>query len=89
MPLYVTSNAVFCVMAILTGTIHSIIPVFISRFLAGFAAAIPATVAFGSFEDQHTFERRIWVTFFYNMIGNSGLALGPVYAAYLVDTVGW
>lgn len=76
-------------MAILTGVIHSIIPVFISRFIAGFAAAIPATVVFGTFENQHSFERRIWIAFFYNMFGNSGLALGPVYAAYIVATIGW
>lgn len=62
---------------------------FIGRFVTGFVAAIPATIAFGNFDDTHDWEVRIWIVYFYTLCGSVGLVLGPVYAAYVVDTTSW
>lgn len=65
------------------------IAVFFGRFITGFVAAIPATLAFGNFDDTHDWEVRIWIVYFYTLFGNMGLVLGPIYSAYVVDTIGW
>ena len=59
------------------------------RFITGAASAIPATVAFGSFEDMHSSETRIWIVYIYTLAGNCGLVLGPIYSAYVSAYAGW
>ena len=59
------------------------------RFITGAASAIPATVAFGSFEDIHSSETQIWVVYIYTLVGNCGLVLGPIYSAYVSTYLGW
>ena len=61
----------------------------LGRFVTGAAAAIPATLAFGLFEDMHSRGMRIWIVFIYTLAGNSGLVLGPIYSAYVSAYLGW
>lgn len=53
------------------------------------SAAIPATVAFGSFADLYDAFDRVWVVYAYTYAGMSGLALGPIYAAFVAEYAGW
>lgn len=46
-------------------------------------------MAFGNFSDTHDDHVRIWIVYFYNLSGNLGLVTGPIYAAYIVETIGW
>ena len=57
--------------------------------MTGFASAIPATVAFGSFEDLYNSETRIWIIYIYTLAGNMGLVLGPIYSSYVTAYAGW
>lgn len=79
----------FCVFNAITAAVPSVIAVFFGRFITGFVAAIPATMAFGNFSDTHDWEVRIWIVYFYTLLGNCGLVVGPIYAAYIVETIGW
>lgn len=65
------------------------IAVCLGRFITGFASAIPATVAFGSFEDMYKSETRIWIVYLYTLVGNTGLVLGPIFSAYVTEYAGW
>ena len=57
--------------------------------MTGLAAAIPATVAYGSLEDLYDSETRIWMVYVYTLAGNMGLVLGPIYSAYVTTYAGW
>lgn len=87
--LYILSVLTFCVTNAITAAVPSIIAVFFGRFISGFVAAIPATIAFGNFSDTHDWEVRIWIVYFYTLLGNCGLVVGPIYASYVVETIGW
>ena len=80
---------VYCSFNAITAAIPSAIAVCFGRFWTGFASAIPATVAFGSFEDLYGIETRIWVIYIYTLAGNTGLVLGPIYSAYVTTYAGW
>lgn len=87
--LYIASALVFCIFNAITAAVPSIIAVFFGRFITGFVAAIPATMAFGNFSDTHDWEVRIWIVYFYTLLGNCGLVIGPIYSAYIVESVSW
>ena len=53
------------------------------------AAAIPATVAFGNFEDMFDAEMRIWIVYGYTLAGMVGLAMGPIFSSYITEVAGW
>lgn len=79
----------FCVFSIVIAAIDSTIAVYFGRFFQGVAAAIPATVAFGNFEDMYDAESRIWVVYGYTISGMVGLVLGPIYSSYITEAIGW
>ena len=83
------SIAIYCAFCAVIAAVPSAIAVCFGRFITGAASAIPATVAFGSFEDMHESQTRIWIVYIYALAGNMGLVLGPVYSAYVSTMVGW
>lgn len=87
--LYIVSIATYCVFSAVVAAVPSEIAVAFGRFITGAASAIPATVAFGSFEDMHSSETRIWIVYIYTLAGNCGLVLGPIYSAYVSTYLGW
>ena len=87
--LYMASIATYCVFCAIVASVGSPIAVGIGRFVTGFASAIPATVAFGTFEDLYNQEHRIWIVYIYTLTGNMGLVLGPIYSSYLSTYAGW
>ena len=87
--IYIVASALFCVSSIIVAAPPSSIAVYFGRFLQGIGAAIPATVAFGNFEDMYDADHRIWVVYAYTFWGISGLAIGPIYAAYITHYCGW
>lgn len=50
--LYIYAVVVFCIFNIVIAASDSFVAVFFGRFITGFVASIPATVAFGSIEDS-------------------------------------
>ena len=79
----------FCVFSAITAAVPSVIAVYFGRFFQGIAAAIPATVAFGNFEDMFDAQTRIWVVYGYTVSGFIGLSMGPIYSAYITEKYGW
>lgn len=75
--------------SVIVAAIDSVIAVYFGRFFQGVAAAIPATVAFGNFEDLFNAETRIWIVYGYTIAGMVGLALGPIYSSYVIEVSGW
>lgn len=87
--LYIVASFLFCAASAVVAAVPSVAGVYVGRFLQGAGAAIPATVAFGNFEDMFTARARIWVVYGYTHAGFVGLALGPVYGAYVTAVCGW
>jgi MFS family permease len=87
--LYMVSIAVYCVACAVVAAVPSSIAVCFGRFISGAASAIPATVAFGSFDDMFDNHTRIWIVYIYTLSGNCGLVLGPIYSAYVSTYAGW
>ncbi|KAL6714782.1 hypothetical protein ACLMJK_007042 [Lecanora helva] len=87
--LYIASLAVYCIFCAIVAAVPSSIAVGFGRFITGFASAIPATVAFGSFDDLYDPGTRIWVVYIYTFMGNMGLVLGPIFSAYVSEYAGW
>lgn len=87
--LYIIAGIMYCVFSAVTAAVPSVIAVYFGRFLQGVAAAIPATVAFGNFEDMFDAHTRIWVVYGYTVAGFIGLSLGPIYSAYITERCGW
>ena len=83
------SIAVYCAFNAIIAAVPSSIAVCFGRFITGAASAIPATVAFGSFDDMFKSETRIWIVYIYTLFGNCGLVLGPIYSAYVSTYAGW
>ena len=87
--LYIFATVTFCIFSIVIAAVPSVIAVFFGRFFQGVAAAIPATVAFGNFEDMCDAETRIWVVYGYTIAGMIGLVMGPIYSSYITEVLGW
>lgn len=87
--IYGIGALLFGIASVVTGVPHSLAAVFVGRFFQGIAAAIPATVAFGNFNDMFDAHARVWVVYFYTFAGMAGLALGPIYASYITELHGW
>ena len=87
--LYIVSITIYCVFSVVVAASPSDVIIAFGRFISGAASAIPATVAFGSFEDMHSSETRVWVVYLYTLAGNCGLVLGPIYSAYVSIYAGW
>ena len=86
---YIVAIGVYCIFSVVIAAVPSVIAVCFGRFLTGFASAIPATVAFGSFEDLYNSETRIWIIYVYTLAGNMGLVTGPIYSSYVTTYAGW
>lgn len=87
--IYILAATLFCISSVIVAAVPSIIAVYFGRFFQGVAAAVPATVAFGNFDDLYDAETRIWVVYAYTILGMLGLALGPIYATYITSRIGW
>ncbi|CAJ0548484.1 Ff.00g020970.m01.CDS01 [Fusarium sp. VM40] len=87
--IYILAATLFCISSAIVAAVPSIIAVYFGRFLQGVAAAIPATVAFGNFDDMYNAEHRIWVVYMYTILGMLGLALGPIYSTFITSSIGW
>ncbi|KAL5589394.1 hypothetical protein FOVSG1_011261 [Fusarium oxysporum f. sp. vasinfectum] len=87
--IYILAATIFCISSAIVASVPSIIGVYFGRFFQGVAAAIPATVAFGNFDDMYNAEHRIWVVYVYTILGMLGLALGPIYSTYITSSIGW
>lgn len=87
--LYVGAAVVFCVFNAIIGAVDSEIAVCFGRFITGAVSAIPATVAFGTFDDMFDSQSRIWIVYLYTMSGINGLVVGPIYSAYVSYYAGW
>jgi MFS family permease len=87
--IYILAATIFCISSAIVGSVPSIIAVYLGRFFQGVAAAIPATVAFGNFDDMYNSEHRIWIVYVYTILGMLGLALGPIYSTYISSSIGW
>ncbi|CCF47866.1 major facilitator superfamily transporter [Colletotrichum higginsianum] len=86
---YLTSCAAFCVFSLLTGVVCSPAAVYVGRFVAGLASAVPSVVIAGSVEDMFNTKRRVWIIVLWNAGTTVGLCLGPIYAAHISEAVGW
>lgn len=87
--LYIVASCLFCLFSAVVAAVPSVVAVYVGRLGQGVAAAIPATVAFGNFEDLFAAQARIWVVYGYTVAGFLGLVLGPIYAAYVTHVCGW
>ncbi|KAK6697140.1 hypothetical protein SNK05_013582 [Fusarium graminearum] len=87
--IYILAATLFCISSAIVAAVPSVIAVYFGRFLQGVAAAIPATVAFGNFDDMYNAEHRIWVVYIYTILGMLGLVLGPIYSTYVTSSIGW
>lgn len=87
--IYIAGTAVFGVGSVISGVPRSLAAATIGRILQGVAASIPATVAFGNFNDMYEADSRVWVVYLYTLAGMGGLALGPIYSAYVTALLGW
>lgn len=87
--IYIIATTAFCIGSAITASVPSIAGVIVGRLVQGVAAAIPATVAFGNFDDMYNAENRIWVVYIYTVTGMIGLALGPIYSTYITARLGW
>jgi len=87
--IYILAATLFCITSAIVAAVPSVIGVYFGRFFQGVAAAIPATVAFGNFDDMYNAEHRIWVVYIYTILGMLGLALGPIYSTYITSSIGW
>lgn len=87
--LYIVSTFVYCVFSVITATVHSLPAIIVSRFLSGLASAIPTIVVAGSIEDVFNMQARVWMIFTWAVIGNAAVCVGPIYSAYVTETLGW
>nr|XP_036585692.1 MFS multidrug transporter [Colletotrichum truncatum]KAF6795743.1 MFS multidrug transporter [Colletotrichum truncatum] len=86
---YLVSCAAFCIFSLLTGVVHHTAAVYVGRFVAGIASAVPSVVIAGSVEDMFNTKRRVWIIVLWNAGTTVGLCFGPIYAAYISEAVGW
>lgn len=87
--IYIIAGVIYCAFSAITAAVPSVVAVYFGRFFQGVAAAIPATVAFGNFEDMFDAHTRIWVVYGYTVAGFVGLSMGPIYSAYITERCGW
>lgn len=87
--IYALGTGLFAAASIVVAAPPYAVAVYIGRFFQGVAAAIPATVAFGSFNDMFGAAHRVWVVYCYTLSGMIGLVLGPIFSSYVTSTIGW
>ncbi|ORY68509.1 major facilitator superfamily transporter [Pseudomassariella vexata] len=86
---YLISCATFSIFCLFVGIVPHVSAVWIGRFVAGFASAVPAVVTAGSVEDIFNTKRRVWIVILWNAGSTAGLCFGPVYAAHISSAFGW
>lgn len=87
--LYVTSTFFYCVFCIIAAAVPSFAAVVVARFITGILSAIPTIVVAGSIEDVFNMRARVWMIFSWALIGNLGLALGPIFSTYVTVALNW
>ncbi|KAI9710150.1 MAG: hypothetical protein M1820_002952 [Bogoriella megaspora] len=86
---YLVSSFIFAAFCLIVGLVPSVAVVFISRFITGFASAVPSVVIAGSIEDMFNARSRVWLVFAWNALTTLGLVFGPIYGAYIDREHGW
>lgn len=86
---YIISCFLFSVSCVVVGAVPNVAGVFAGRFFSGIASAVPSVVISGTVEDQFTSELRVWIVLLWNGAATAGLAVGPIYAAYLLEVISW
>jgi MFS family permease len=84
----------YCISTVLYSVFCAIIPlgspaIYLGRFVTGLASAVPSVVIAGSVEDLFNTRQRVWIVVFWNSSTTIALCVGPIYAAYIIDTIGW
>ncbi|RAK96239.1 MFS general substrate transporter [Aspergillus ibericus CBS 121593] len=87
--LYIVSTFIYCIFSIITASVHALPAIIIARFLSGLASAVPTIVVAGSMEDLFNTRARVWMIFIWAVIGNAAVCVGPIYSAYVTQSVGW
>ena len=59
------------------------------RLITGVISAIPAVTTRQSIEDLFRAKGRMWAFFFWALVMNMGLVLGPIYASYVAVSLNW
>ena len=67
----------------------SLAGVSVGRLVTGAISAIPAVTTRQSIEDLFRAEGRMWAFFFWALVTNLGLVLGPIYASYVAVSLNW
>ena len=57
--------------------------------MTGVLSAIPTIVVAGSIEDVFNMQDRVWMIFCWALVGNLGLALGPIFSTYVTLMLNW
>ncbi|KAJ6158003.1 hypothetical protein N7485_010829 [Penicillium canescens] len=86
---YVASCFLYSMSCLVTGAVPHVGAVFVGRFFAGIASAVPSIVVAGTVEDLYNSERRVWLMLLWNGATTAGLAIGPIYAAYILEATSW
>lgn len=84
---YTVSAAFFSIFCVVIPT--SSTSAFAGRFITGVASAVPSVVIAGSVEDLFNTRERVWVVVLWNAATTIALCLGPIYAAYIIESYGW
>ena len=87
--LYIVSTLGFCILTVMTASIHSLPVVIVTRFLTGVLSAIPTIVVAGSIEDVFNIGARVWMIFTWATIGNIAVCVGPIYSTFVTANLGW
>lgn len=86
---YLVSVVVFALFCLLIGVVPSVVMVYVSRFVTGFASAVPSVVLAGSVEDMFNARWRVWLILLWNALSTAGLVFGPIYGVYIAANSGW
>lgn len=86
---YLASGVTFALFCLLIGVVPSVVMVYLSRFITGFASAVPSVVLAGSVEDMFNARWRVWLVLLWNALSTAGLVFGPIYGVYIAAYVGW
>lgn len=87
--LYISSTVLFAAFNIVIAAVPSIVAIFLGRFMTGFLSSIPSIVVVGSIEDLFDAKARVWLISVWLITANTGLVLGPIFAAYVTFSIGW
>ncbi|PTU18309.1 hypothetical protein P175DRAFT_0465184 [Aspergillus ochraceoroseus IBT 24754] len=87
--LYVISTALYSISCLIIATVPSLKGVIFGRLLSGFLSAIPSTIVVGSIEDMFNSRDRVWMIWFWALVANLGLVVGPIFGTFTTADLNW